>query len=700
MTDVHFERREKIGILTLDNPPVNALSTELVGAIHKRVTEGLADESLVGFVLTGAGKMFVAGADIREFNRPRPPNAPGLRDVVALIEGANKPFVAAINGVAAGGGLELALACHARVTQPRARVGLPEVKLGLLPGAGGTQRLPRLIGVEAAAELMLTGELVPGERAFTLGIVDEVTKPEAVVDAAVRLAEALAARGKPLRRTSALEDKIGAARAKPDLFAELRAAAKKRFRGAEAPLAIVDCIEAAVTKPFAEGSTLEGTRFEKLRTGAQSRALRHVFFAEREVSKIPDVPPATPTLPVKQAAVIGCGTMGGGIAMNFANAGIPVRVLESDPAALDRGMATIRKNYAATVSKGRLDQAEMDKRMGLIAPVGSYDELKDVDIVIEAVFEEMDIKEQVFGKLDAVCKPDAILATNTSTLDVDRIASFTKRPEKVIGTHFFSPANVMKLLEVVRGKKTAKDVIATVMGLGKTINKVAVLVGVCDGFVGNRMLYAYSRQANALLYEGALPQDIDKAIYDFGFPMGPFAMNDLAGIDVGWRIRKRRAAEGTENFSGYIVSDRLCEMGRFGQKTGAGWYRYEGGSRTPIPDPLVEEMIVKASAELGIKRRKIDAAEIVERCMYPLINEGAKILEEGLALRASDIDIVWIYGYGFPANKGGPMFYADEIGLATVHDAMRRLNDLHGEELKPAPLLARLASEGKRFEDA
>ncbi len=700
MASVHFERRGKVGVLTLDNPPVNALGVPLVSALHARLVEGLADASLTAFVLTGAGRMFIAGADIREFNQPRRPDAPNLRQVIAMIEGADKPFVAAINGVAAGGGLELALACHARITQPRARVGLPEVKLGLLPGAGGTQRLPRLIGVEAAAELIVGGELVPGERALKLGIVDGVVAPEELVAAAVAEAEKLAASGKPLRRASALEDKVKEARAKPGLFAELRAAAKKRFRGYEAPLACIDCIEAAVTKPFAEGSTIEGATFEKLRLSAQSRALRHVFFAEREVTKIPDVPPDTPTLPIRAAAVIGCGTMGGGIAMNFANAGIPVQVLESEKEALERGVATIRKNYASTVSKGRLSQADMDKRMALIKPTLAYEDLKDADIVIEAVFEEMDIKKVVFGKLDALCKPQAILATNTSTLDVDKIAASTKRPEKVIGTHFFSPANVMRLLEVVRGKKTAKDVIATVMGLGKTINKVAVLVGVCDGFVGNRMLYAYSRQANALLYEGALPQDIDKAIYEFGFPMGPFAMNDLAGIDVGWRIRKRRAAEGKENFYGNIVSDRLCEMGRFGQKTGAGWYRYEGGSRTPIPDPMVEEMIVKASDELGIKRRKIEPQEIIERCMYPLINEGAKILEEGLALRASDIDIVWINGYGFPAYRGGPMFYAEEVGLGKIHDVMRRLNDVHGEDLKPAPLLARLAKEGKGFQDS
>jgi 3-hydroxyacyl-CoA dehydrogenase len=696
MADVHCERRGRIAVLTLDNPPVNALGVPILTALAAQIEAGLADPGIAAFVLTGAGRAFVGGADIREFGKPRPKDAPSLRDVIERIEGAQKPFVAAINGACAGGGLELALGCHARIASPKARIGLPEVKLGLIPGAGGTQRLPRLIGVEPALDLIVSGELVPGERAFQLGIVAAVTDGD-LVATAVAQAEALV--GKPPTRTSALTDKIEAARAKPDLFAGYRRETARRFRGYDAPQRCIDCIEAAVTLPFAEGLKKERETFTQCVTSDQSKAQRHVFFAEREVAKIPDVPADTATLPIRQAAVIGCGTMGGGIAMNFANAGIPVTVVESSQELLDRGLATIGKNYAATAAKGRLSEAEMQKRIGLIKGALSYDAIGNADIVVEAVFEEMDIKKDVMRKLDAACKPEAILATNTSTLDVDAIAAVTQRPDKVVGTHFFSPANVMRLLENVRGKRSSKQTIATVMALAKTIGKIGVLVGVCDGFVGNRMLYAYTRQSNSLILEGALPQDVDKVIYDFGFPMGPFAMNDLAGVDVGWRIRKRRAAEGRDNHSSYLVADRIAELGRFGQKTGAGWYRYEAGSRTPIPDPMVEALILKTAAELGIKRRKIAASEILERCLYPLINEGAQILDEGMALRASDIDIIWINGYGFPAYRGGPMFYADQIGLATICAAMRRFHEQHGEVLRPAPLLERLVKEGKGFGD-
>jgi 3-hydroxyacyl-CoA dehydrogenase len=695
MAQVHYERRGKVAVITLDNPPVNALGVATLTGLAERLAEGLGDGAVSAFVLTGAGKAFVGGADIREFGKPRPPGAPTLPEVIETIENSPKPFVAAINGVAAGGGLELALGCHARIAAPAARIGLPEVKLGLLPGAGGTQRLPRLIGVEPALELIVSGELAPAEKALKLGIADEVAAD--AVAAAVARAEALAAAGEPPRKTSALADRIAAV--EPGFFAEYRKATAKRFRGFEAPQRCIDCVEWAATLPFAEGLAKERAAFKEREYSEQSKAQRHVFFAEREAAKIPDVPADTPLRPVKRAAVIGCGTMGGGIAMNFANAGIPVTVLESSRELLDKGLGIIRRNYAATVSKGRLAEVEMRKRLGLIEGTLSYDDLKEADIVVEAVFEEMPIKKEVFKKLDGVAKPGAILATNTSTLDVDEIAAVTKRPESVIGTHFFSPANVMRLMENVRGKRTAKDVIATVMALSKTIGKIGVLVGVCDGFVGNRMLYAYTRQANALILEGALPQEVDKVIYDFGFPMGPFAMNDLAGIDVGWRIRKRRAAEGSENYRGYIVADRLAEAGRYGQKTQAGWYRYAEGSRTPIPDPEVEKLILATAAEMGIKRRRIAAEEILERCMYPLINEGARILEEGLALRASDIDIVWINGYGFPAYRGGPMFYAEQIGLGRILEAMRRLHEQHGDILRPSSLLERLAREGKGFRE-
>ena len=698
MAEVHDERRGPIAVLELDNPPVNALSVPTLSGLVARIEAALVDPAVRGFVLTGAGKAFVGGADIREFGKPRPADAPLLPDVIERIESAPKPFVAAINGACAGGGLELALGCHARIASPQARLGLPEVRLGLVPGAGGTQRLPRLIDVEAALELIVTGELAPAAKALELGIVDAVEDGD-LVGAAVARAEQLVKARKPLRRTSALADRTEAARGKRDLFAAYRQQTAKRFRGYEAPQRCIDCVEAAVTLPFADGLKKERATFARCVASDQSKALRYVFFAEREAAKIPDVPADTAPRHVRTAAVIGCGTMGGGIAMNFANAGIPVTVLETTRDALDNGLATIRKNYAASAARGRITEAEMQRRIGLIKGTLAYDDAAAADIVIEAVFEEMALKKEVFRELDAVCKKGAVLATNTSTLDIDEIAAATRRPENVIGTHFFSPANVMRLMENVRGKKTSKETIATVMALAKTIGKVGVLVGVCDGFVGNRMLYAYTRQANALVLEGALPQEVDKAIYDFGFPMGPFAMGDLAGLDVGWRIRKRRADEGKENYRGYIVADRLCEQGRFGQKTNAGWYRYEPNSRAPLPDSVVEDLIKGAAAELGIKRRRIEAQEILERCLFPLISEGAKILAEGLALRASDIDIIWINGYGFPAYRGGPMFYADQLGLAKVYEAMRRLHEEHGEILRPAPLLERLAKEGKGFRD-
>ncbi len=699
MAEVHYERRGAVGVITLDNPPVNALSVPTLTGLAERLEAGLADKGVKAFVLTGAGKIFVGGADIREFGKPRPPEAPTLRAIIERIENAQRPFVAAINGVAAGGGLELALGCHARLASREARLGLPEVKLGLLPGAGGTQRLPRLAGVEAALEMIVSGELKPAKEALLLGIVDAVVEAD-LVAAAAALAEKLAASAAPPRKTSAIADKIAAAQAAPGLFAAMRKETARRFRGYEAPQRCIDCVEAAAALPFAEGLEFERAAFVERMGSAQSKAQRHVFFAEREAAKIPDVPPETPAVPIKEAAVIGCGTMGGGIAMNFANGGIPVTVLESSADALERGLAIIRKNYAATAAKGRLSEAEMAKRLALVKGTLEWDEVRSADIVIEAVFEEMAVKKEVFRKLDALAKPAAILATNTSTLDVDEIAAATARPEKVIGTHFFSPANVMRLIENVRGRRSSKETIATVMALSKRIGKIGVLVGVCDGFVGNRMLAAYLRQANALLLEGALPHEVDKAIYDFGLPMGPFAMGDLAGLDVSWRIRKRRQAEGKDNYPGHAVGDRLCEMGRFGQKTGAGWYRYEAGSRAPIPDPLVERLVLEAAGELGIKRRRIETREILERCMYPLINEGAKILDEGLALRASDIDIVWIYGYGFPAYRGGPMFYAEEVGLAKIRDVMRRLHEEQGDALSPSALLEKLAAAGKGFGEA
>jgi len=540
------------------------------------------------------------------------------------------------------------------------------------------------------------GRRVSAPTALSLGIVDQIVEGD-LVEAAVTCARRMADKGLPIRRAATLEDKVSGAREHPEIFDEFRKRMSRRARGFDAPYACVECVQAAVSQSFAEGLAMERATFLRLVSSNQSKAQRHAFFAEREAAKIPDVPKDTPTRRAEHAAVIGCGTMGGGIAMNFANAGIPVCVFEATQDALEKGLATIRKNYAATVSKGRLSQTDMDARLALISPTLDYEELSRADVVIEAVFEDLTLKKKVFAQLDRVCKPEAILATNTSTLDVNEIAAATSRPEQVIGTHFFSPANVMKLMENVRGSASSKETIATIMKLSKTLGKVGVLVSICDGFVGNRMLYAYRRQADFLLEEGALPNQIDQVIYDFGMPMGPYAMGDLAGLDVGWRIRQQQAATRPAHLRYSTVADRLCELGRFGQKTGAGWFRYDAGSRTPIPDPEIERLIVSISQEQGISRREISDTEILERCMYPLVNEGAKILDEGLAQRASDIDVVWLNGYGFPRYRGGPMFWADLVGVKTIYDVMSRLYDQHGDWLEPAPLLRQLAESGRGF---
>ena len=697
MAEVRSEQRGRVTVLVLDNPPVNGLGFDIRSGLMAGMEAALADDGVDAVVITGAGRMFSGGADITEFNTPKSSAEPRLPGLTNLIEAADKPVVAAIHGVSAGGGLELPLGCHYRVAAKGTRLGLPEVNLGIIPGAGGTQRLPRLSGVEAALKLIASGELVPAERAQALGFVDEVTEGD-VVEAGVAAAERLAADG-GLSRASKVDDKIAEARGKPEIFEDFKKSIARRARGYEAPYACIESIENAVNMTFEEGLAQEREIFKRCVESVQSKALRHAFFAEREAQKIPDVSRETPKSDVTSAGVVGAGTMGGGIAMNFANAGIPVTIIETEQENLDRGIGIIEKNYANTVSKGRLSQDAMDERMGLITGSTDMNDLAQADVVIEAVFENMDLKKEIFGTLDEICKPDAILATNTSTLDVDEIAGATSRPELVLGTHFFSPANVMKLLENVRGKATSPETIATIMAMTKKIGKVGVLVGVCDGFVGNRMLYAYSRQAGFLIEEGALPQDVDRVIFDFGFPMGPFAMGDLAGLDVGWRIRKEREATRPTNLRYSPVADRICELGRFGQKTGAGYYRYEEGSRTPVPDPEIEALILSISEELGIARREISDEEILQRCMYPLINEGAKILDEGLAMRASDIDVVWLYGYGFPRYRGGPMFYADTVGVKHVYDTMSRLYDEHGEWLEPAPLLKSLAESGKGFGD-
>jgi 3-hydroxyacyl-CoA dehydrogenase len=695
---VRLEHIDSIGVITLDNPPVNAMSLELRTALRDTLAAVTKDPAVRAIVLAGSGRLFSGGADIKEFDTGVSNQPPTLPDLIALVEDSPKPVVAALHGTAAGGGCELPLGCHARVAAPGTQIGLPEVTLGLVPGAGGTQRLPRVIGVRPALDAIVTGSFLPADKALALGLVDELAGPEeSVVEAAVRVARRLADAGKPPVRTRDREDKLSEARAAPELFAQYRAETAKRARGFEAPQACIDCVEAAVMRPFHEGLAFERETFQRLRTSLQSKAQRHAFFAEREARKVRGIGPDTKELPIERAAVLGCGTMGGGIAMCFANAGIPVVVTESDQAALDRGMAAIGKNYESTVSKGRLSPEEAQRRIKLIEPTLDFERVKGADIVIEAVFEDMALKKDIFRRLDRLCRPEAILATNTSSLDVNEIASVTSRPQQVLGTHFFSPANVMRLLEIVRGAKTSPEVLATTLALAKRLGKVGVVVGVCDSFAANRMLYPYTRQAQFLLEEGALPEQVDRVIYEFGFPMGPFAVSDLAGIDVGYRVRMHREATRPKHLRHSTLADKLYEMGRYGQKTGKGWYRYEKGSRTPIPDPEVTELILRTSKELGIQRREITDEEILQRCLYPLVNEGAKILEEGIAERSSDLDVIWLHGYGFPRYRGGPMFWADSLGLDHVYSVMKRFHEIHRDWLEPAPLLERLAREGGTF---
>ena len=685
---VDLDRRGRVAVLTVDNPPVNALSQHVRQGLLEGVKQAIADAAVSAIVITCGGRTFIAGADITEFGKP--PAAPGLLEVLDLVESSPKPVVAAVHGTALGGGLEVTLACHYRVGVKDARFGLPEVKLGLLPGAGGTQRLPRVVGVEKALSMIVSGDPIRADDALKHGLIDEIVEGD-LTAAGVAFAEKVLAERRPLKKIRDLDDKLATVRGKPEVFASFRKSVARQTRGFRAPENCIKAVEAAVTLPFAEGLKRERELFLELLNSAESKAQRYFFFAEREAAKIPDVPADTPVKDVRKAAVIGAGTMGGGIAMNFANVGIPVTVVEMSQEALDRGLGVVRKNYEATASRGRLTAADVDKRMGLIQGTTEWNEIRDADIIIEAVFEEMPIKKQVFAKLDGLAKPDAVLATNTSTLDVDEIASATKRPESVIGTHFFSPANVMRLLENVRSAKSSKSTVATVMTLGRRINKVPVLVGVCYGFVGNRMLHQRGQQAEKLILEGALPHQVDKVLTDFGFPMGPFAMGDLAGLDVGWRIRKGRGVKAP-------VADRICELGRFGQKTGSGYFRYEKGDRTPIPDPEVEKIIVDVATEQGITRRHITDEEILQRLLYPMVNEGAKILDEKIAIRASDIDVIWVYGYGWPVYRGGPMFWADQIGLRSVRDTMLAFHKATGDAFwTPAPLLARLADEGKGF---
>jgi 3-hydroxyacyl-CoA dehydrogenase len=683
-----------VAVITLNNPPVNGLGLVTRTAAVKGIQQALADAAVKAIVITGAGKAFSGGADIKEFNSPKALAEPSLHTLIATAESATKPVVAAIHTVCMGGGLELSLGCHYRVAMPGAQIALPEVKLGLLPGAGGTQRLPRVLGLETALNMIVSGTPVLSDKLAGTALFDAVFAADAdLVQSAVAFAEQIAdARPLPKVRDRKVDYP------NHEAFLQFSRNTVKAMSGPfPAPLECVETVAASVTMKFDDGMKFERERFLHLIQTTESKALRHAFFAERVASKVPDVPADTPVRAIQSAAVIGAGTMGGGIAMNFLNAGIPVKLLETKQEALDKGLATIRKNYENTMKKGKLTQEKFDQRMALVSGTLSYEDIGQADIVVEAVFEEMGVKETVFRKLDEVMKQGAILATNTSTLDVDQIAGFTQRPEDVIGTHFFSPANVMKLLEIVRGAKTGKDVLATALALSKKLKKTGVVSGVCDGFIGNRMIEQYSRQAGFLLEEGALPEQVDKAAEKFGFAMGPFRMGDLAGNDIGWAIRKRRYVEKPE-ISYSKTADLLCEMGRYGQKTGAGWYDYKAGDRKAYANEQVNAMIVQHSADLGVARRKISDQEIVERLVYSLVNEAANILEEGIALRASDIDMVYLTGYGFPLHRGGPMFYADTVGLPNVLAAINKYaQGHHGEAWKPAALLVRLAEEGKAF---
>jgi 3-hydroxyacyl-CoA dehydrogenase len=687
-----------IAVITINNPPVNALSPGVPEGIAEVIEQINNDATVNAAVLIGAGRTFVSGADIKEFDKMRSGETTGTMsfpDLLTQIENSKKPVVMAIHGNALGGGLELAMAGHYRVAAPNAQVGQPEVKLGIIPGAHGTQRLPRLAGVAQALTMCVEGKPIPASDALKFGILDRLIEGD-LLAGAMSFAREIAA--KPVPKTRDRNEKLGTPEENAALFTAARETARKRQRGMLAPLAAIDAVEAATKLPFDEGCRLERKLFMECLLSDQSKALIHVFFGEREVAKIPDVPKDTPTIPVNRAAVVGAGTMGGGIAMVFANAGIPVLLKETDQAALDRGMANIRKNYAGSVARGRFTQQFVDERLKLIQPVISYEGFADVDMVIEAVFEGMALKKQIFSELDRVCKTGAILATNTSTLNIDEIAAATSRPEFVIGTHFFSPANVMRLLEIVRGKQTSKQVIATAMQLSKKLGKVGVLVGNCRGFVGNRMFHHYVRESVFLVEEGASVEAVDSALYVFGMAMGPLAVGDLAGLDVGWRIRKEYRHFEKPCIRQAFAGDRLCEMGRFGQKTGAGWYKYDE-QRRATPDPEVEKLVRQWAAEQKISQRKISADEIVDRCVYALVNEGARILEEGFASRAVDIDIIYINGYGFPAYRGGPMWYADAVGLRKVYDRIRQFQDQRGEIWEPAPLLKYLAEQGKAFAD-
>ena len=684
-TMVSYENVRGVAVVTVDNPPVNALSQGVRQGLLEGVNKALADDAVQAIVIHCAGRTFIAGADITEFASG--PAEPSLRDMLELMDGAGKPVIAAIHGTALGGGLETALCCHYRVAAPGARLGLPEVKLGLLPGAGGTQRLPRVVGVEKALQMVTSGLPIGAVEALEAGLVDEIVEGD-LLPGALAFGHQIVARGAALPRIRDRDDRLEEARENPAVFEQFRQAIARKSRGFLAPEYNIRCIEAAVSQPFDEGMKTEARLFTELMRSPQAAAQQYFFFAERQAARIPDIPRDTPELPIARVGVIGAGTMGGGIAMNMVNVGIPVTLVETSQEALERGLGVIRGNYDNTARKGRLSEADVVQRMGLINGSLQLQELAQCDLVIEAVFENMEVKKDIFTRLDAIVKPGAILASNTSALDLNEIASATARPESVIGLHFFSPANVMKLLEVVRGDATAREVIKTCMGFARRIDKVPVLVGVCHGFVGNRILFARQTQAQQLALEGARPHQVDRVLYEFGFPMGAFQMSDLAGLDIGWNAETSR---------GKTIRDRLCEAGRRGQKTGAGYYDYDE-NRKPTPAPLVAELYTEFAARAGIIQRDIADQEILERCLLPMINEGAKILEEGIAIRASDIDVVYVYGYGWPVYRGGPMYYANSLGLDTVLARLRHYWQQSGDDFwRPSRLLVELAEKGGRF---
>ena len=676
-----IEKDGNISIITLNSPPVNALSAPVREGLHKGITEARNDGEIEAIVIICEGRTFIAGADISEFGQE--PKGPSLFEVQEFIEDSNKPVIAAIHGTALGGGLEVALTCHYRIAVPSAKCGLPEVNLGLLPGAGGTQRLPRVVGVEKALQMVTSGQHVPAKQCLEMGLVDEIANEDGLREDSINFAKKIVSENRPLVKISEMNDKVEAARGNENIFTDFRTSIARRARGFLAPEYNIQCIEAAVNNSFDEGIKIERKLFMELVTGTQSAAQRYAFFAQRQVAKIPDIEPDTEIKPFSSIGVIGAGTMGGGISMNFANVGIPVTIIEQSQENLDKGLGIIRKNYENTANKGRITFEDVEKRTDLIKGSTDINDLSNCDLIIEAVFENMDLKKDIFKTLDNIAKKGAILATNTSALDVNEIAAQTSRPEDVIGLHFFSPANVMRLLEIVRGEKTSKSVVATSMKMAKSIGKVAAVVGVCPGFVGNRILAQRQREANKLILEGAMPWEVDDALFDFGFPMGPFAMSDLAGLDIGW----------DEDLStGDTLRDKLCEAGRLGQKTGKGFYIYDE-KRNKSPDTEVEKLIIEFSEKHQIKRREISKEEILERCLYPMINEGFKILEEGMAIRASDIDIVWINGYGWPMYEGGPMFYGQLIGYDKVLKWHKEMEEKFGSDFSPSPYLEKVVNE-------